>query len=75
MMSKGMTVDGVAIVDGLHVWTNEIRVGIVSLRDASAWDDWFDVIYTDGTRVLQNGERVTTCFQGEVAREVYEAIL
>lgn len=61
----GTTDDGVKIVDGLPVITNEMTVGLVRTdRFRTAQDGWFDVEYADGRRVMQNGERVTTRFRG-----------
>jgi predicted RNA-binding Zn-ribbon protein involved in translation (DUF1610 family) len=60
----GRTTDGIDIVDGLAVITNEFRVGVVRLDRPRALDDgWFDVEYADGRRVMQNGERIATRFR------------
>jgi len=70
----GHTVDGVKIVDGLVVWTNEMRPGTVRLDQWSQWNpDWFDVEYPGvdgqpGRRVMQNAERVATRFEGRAAQ-------
>lgn len=66
----GKTTDGVDIVEGLAVFTNEMQVGLVRLdRERTSDDGWFDVEYApaaDGhsRRVMQNGERVATTFRG-----------
>jgi hypothetical protein len=61
----GTTDDGVKIVDGLPVITNEMTVGLVRTdRYRTAHDGWFDVEYAGGRRVMMNGERVTTRFRG-----------
>lgn len=68
----GKTADGVQIADGLVVWTNEMAVGRVDLgRMRTFSDGWFDVVYADGKRVLMNGERVATRFQGRSAEKVH----
>lgn len=61
----GKTADGVDIVEGMPVITNEMQAGLVRLDRYRASDDgWFDVEYADGRRVMQNGERVATRFRG-----------
>lgn len=59
------TTDGVEIVEGLVVWTNEFRIGRVTFKRHRVSDDgWFDVEYPEGRTVMQNGERVATKFEG-----------
>lgn len=63
------TSDGVAIVDGLPVITNEFRVGVVDLSRPCSDPDWFDVRYPadengHARTVMQNGDRVATRFRG-----------
>lgn len=61
----GRTYDGVPIVEGLAVFTNEMKVGLVRTDRVRASDDgWFDVEYADGRRVMQNADRVATHFTG-----------
>lgn len=61
----GTTADGITIVEGLPVITNEMRVGLVRTdRYRTSDDGWFDVEYADGRKVMQNGERVATRFRG-----------
>lgn len=68
----GRTADGATVTDGLAVFTNEMRVGVVRTdRYRTADDGWFDVEYADGRRVMQNGERVATRFDGEVAETAW----
>lgn len=63
--SYGKTSDGYEISEGLAVYTNEVRVGLVRLgRERSSNDGWFDVEYSDGRMVMQNGERVAVKFRG-----------
>jgi hypothetical protein len=76
----GTTDDGVKIVDGLPVITNEMTVGLVRAdRYRTAHDGWFDVEYANGGRVMQNGERVTTRFRGlngvRVAADEWAALM
>lgn len=79
--SLGRTADGVDIVDGLIVWTNEMRPGVVRLdRYRTSDDGWFDVECPPdgsgrGRRVMQNGERVATRFEGRDARTAYNQAL
>lgn len=62
----GVAVCGTPIEPGLFVFTNEMRVGKVRARDrelyGSSADEWFDVVYRDGSTVMQNPERVATTF-------------
>lgn len=51
------TWDGVEIVEGLRVFTNECKWGTVGKHK---YDGWFDVDYDDGGRTLMNGERLRT---------------
>ena len=76
----GTTDDGVAIVEGLPVITNEMTVGVVRLdRFRTSDDGWFDVEYAGGRRVMMNGERVTTRFRGlngvRVAADEWAALM
>lgn len=76
--SPGKTADGVEIVEGLVVFTNEMQVGVVRLGRHRASDDgWFDVEYApdaDGysRRVMQNGDRVATRFEGRSAQKRWD---
>lgn len=62
----GVAVCGTSITPGLIVFTNELRAGKVVPRDygvhTTAFDEWFDVVYRTGSKVMQNPERVTTVF-------------
>jgi hypothetical protein len=53
------TADGHLIKDGMRVWTNDLRPGVVKLDQVTrASDGWFHV-YEDGHgRAMQNAERV-----------------
>ena len=51
------TSDGIEIIVGMTVYTNEVRVGVV--HTAPDESGWFDVRYADESRCLQNGERVS----------------
>jgi len=77
------TTDGVQIVQGLRVFTNNLDTGTVDLSRASydwhgpeeRWQLWFDVIVdhdykgnpVEGRRELQSDCRVATRFQGRGA--------
>ena len=77
------TTDGVQIVQGLRVFTNNLDTGTVDLSRASydwhgpedRWQLWFDVIVdhdyrgnpVEGHRELQSDCRVATRFQGREA--------
>ena len=67
----GTTWDGVPIVPGLVVFTNEMRVGVVEDHDYG--QGWFDVRYATGGAVLQNAERVATHFEGRSAAAEWAA--
>jgi hypothetical protein len=64
------TSDGVPITPGLRVLTNELQWGTVAKAQFSNgnqcapggayFNGWFEVIYDDGTFVLQDGGRITT---------------
>lgn len=70
--SLGTTADGVPVVDGLVVFTNEMRPGVINLAAyRPLHDGWFDVDYPDGGVALQNGERVATRFEGRSATAAY----
>lgn len=68
------TADGVEITHGLRVITNNLDHGTVDLERSVYTEGWFDVVLdteynglpTTG-RTMQNGERVTTRFQGKNA--------
>lgn len=59
MKTYGSTADHVAITDGLSVFTNDMRAGRVDLSTFDS-EGWFDVVHLDGTRTMQNAERVAT---------------
>jgi len=76
---RNRTDDGVLIVEGLRVWTNNLDRGVIV---AKAWDGdhpypwqwwwrvWLDTDYNDKPidRVVQmNGTRMSTKFKGEPA--------
>lgn len=71
-MSMGKTHEGVAVVPGLHVWTNEMRAGVVG-QEEKYTPGWFEVYYADGGSVLQNAERVAIYFMGRSAKVAYDA--
>lgn len=67
----GVAVCGTPITPGLAVWTNEFRVGVVTGVDeakvrAPGFDGWFDVLYADGRKVMQNADRVSTVVEKRV---------
>jgi len=67
-MDYGTTTDGVPITEGLPVFTNEMRVGVVRLgrhRHSPGWFDVESIADADGPArtVMQNGERVATVFR------------
>lgn len=73
-MSLGNTADGKPIVDGLIVFTNDMKVGKVLA--GTERHGWFDVEHLDGTKSMMNGERVSTTFRTydgriEYATEAY----
>lgn len=76
----GKTADGIPIVEGLAVITNEIKAGFVRTDHVRPWSEgWFDVEYPargdyPARRVLQNGERVATRFGGLSAAEELKGI-
>lgn len=71
------TADGYAIVDGMRVWTNDLRTGEIDLEHAHLehnWNThtnalWFHVVEDDttGRGVLQSHDRVARRFNGRVA--------
>lgn len=70
------TADGVAIAEGLRVWTNDGQRGTIALDDAEFETNqntgehtlWFRVVRSPGDRGLwQSSDRVTTRFKGEPA--------
>lgn len=68
MNYAGRTEDGVKIIHGMAVWTNEMMAGTVDLSDVGT-DGWFHVAYDLGgdngyRRVLMNAERIATTFDG-----------
>lgn len=67
MQQQPRTADGVEIVEGLVVFTNEMRTGVVRAGHRSYEEGWFDVEYADGRRVMMNGDRVATRFEGRDA--------
>ena len=71
----GVTVDGVPIVPGLVVWTNEYRPGTVLAERFPMGNppEWFDVEYASGGRVMQNPERVAVVFEGKRASDALAA--
>lgn len=58
------TADRVPIVDGLWVWTYDLRPAVVSLSesdpDRKYWDGWFRAVEENGHTALMNGERMVT---------------
>lgn len=73
-VQAGTTSDGVEIRDGLAVYTNEWRVGVVDTsRMRATSDGWFDVVYLDGRRVMQNGDRVATVVRDADGRRLVAA--
>jgi len=69
------TTDGVEIVQGLRVFTNNLDRGTVDLSNLRPWNpDWFDVILdtdykgnpTTGS-TMQDASRVATRYRGEKA--------
>lgn len=67
------TADGVVVCDGMIVFTNEMSPGRVDLAALDS-GGWFDVEYADGSRVMQNGERVATRFEGRAAAAEFDRI-
>lgn len=83
-MTEHKTDNGVAIVNGLAVWTNNLELATVVVDDqprAGNFDGWYDTITFmnwDGTvypggrpGAIMNGERMTTQhpFTGEMAAD------
>jgi len=75
----GLAADGEPIVDGLVVFTNDMKVGKVVGKSLRPYNPgWFDVAHLDGTTSFMNAERVSTTFRTykgkiEHATEKYEA--
>jgi hypothetical protein len=72
------TADGVEIVDGLRVWTNDIETGTVDLvfrggaqvevnQNTGAEEWWFYVNLDKGSFKLMSESRVTTKWKGQQA--------
>lgn len=58
------TADGVEITDGLRVWDNDLRSGVVDFAacpiNHAYWDGWFAIKHDEGGYSMVNGERMTT---------------
>jgi hypothetical protein len=65
------TADDHEIVDGLHVWTNDLKRGYIHLGYAvrEMPDRWYTIQHDDGTQSLMNAKRLRVVhpFTREVA--------